>query len=98
MKTIAWLACAAALAAILLTTTGCTQGQLTPATIKSSLYAARADAITTAQEVRAGKQPPEAALTALDRIGGTDLWLYDDGLLAPVYHWFRGTKPQGDRK
>lgn len=82
---------------------GCTQGQLTPSGLKDSVYAARADAIATAAEIRAGKAPIEKALQALDRIGGTSDYklkdgspaAYENGLLAPITHWFRGTKPPG---
>jgi len=73
---------------------GCTQGQLAPAGVKDALYAARADAIVTAEKVRDGSLPPEDSLKALDRIGGTKAGAYDDGLLSPPYHWFRGTKPE----
>jgi len=72
---------------------GCTQGQLTPGPIKDCIYAARADAIVTAAEVRSGDVDPSEALNALDRIGGTPAKGYDDGLLSPVVHYVRGTKP-----
>jgi len=88
-------------ATIVTTQPGCTQGQLAPAAIKNCVYAARADAIATAAAIRhdqaASTQPAdpaallEAALRALDRIGGTPP-SYEDGLLAPVTHWFSGTK------
>lgn len=77
---------------------GCTQGELTPLTIKHCVYAAEADARVTAAraKVAATTQPADTiraeVIEALDRIGGRPPG-YKDGLLSPVDAWLKGQKP-----
>ena len=92
MITVLCLVLAAALAV-----GGCTQGQMAPDPIKAAVYAARADGIVTLERIRTGEIPADeakvAAFECIERIVGTVPKGYDDGLLSPPFHWFKGTKP-----
>lgn len=82
---------------------GCTAGQMAPDQIKDCVYAARAEAVVAAEQIRAGKSTLEDAAKALERIGGTPGHklpdgtpaAYADGLLDPPVRWFRGQKGAG---
>jgi len=72
---------------------GCGDGRFAPEEIKTSFFTATADGIVALEKIDAGTEPPESAAEALRRMIGTKAATYEDGDLAPVGHYFRGTKP-----